>query len=403
MNQSILLSRNRVRGLVAAGLFFAVSLAAAQESILTAYQRNFVRANLEAKAGILRDAATDERASEFMGPLYAYALDFILENEAILRDDPDMISLTALVCKGVGQTGYTESVDALWQIFTAYQNSLVRVEVLGALSVLGRGNAGITEKLNRFLVAQNARHLSGAAPDYPSFSACIAALGVLGDDSSFPVLFTIVNSGYPPEIIRETAGALNMIRGDFGRFLLEVVRKNPPEEKLAAFRAGMDNTRFTDAERGELAEAALGVGLDFIPGSVSGGTAIAELRYASVPVLTKLRWIRATPLVVKHFYLVQSDYGNRAIPKDYLLDAVACLGAMGNSEAAQVLVLQLGYLNSQMERNGGFDEALILAVARALGEIGDKAAFDQLLYTGYLSYPETVQAAAKDALNRLKW
>jgi hypothetical protein len=402
MNHLILLPRNRALGLAAAGLFLVSSLAA-QEPILTAYQRNFIRANLAAKAGVLTDAATDERASEFMGPLYAYALDFILKNGPILRDDPDMIGLTVLVCKGVGQAGYAESADALWQVFTAYQDSLVRVEVLGALSVLGRGNAALTEKLNQFLAAQNARYQSGAAPDYPAFSACIAALGVLGDHTSFPVLFSVITAGYPEEIIRETSKALGAIRGDFGQFLLEVIRKNPPEEKLAAFRVGVDNPRFTDAERGELAETALETSLDFIPGSASGGTAIAELRYVSVPVLTRLKWIRATPLAVKHFYRVQSDYGNGAVPKGYLLDAVACLGAMENSEAAQVLVLQLGYLNSQMEQGGGFDEALTLAVARALGEIGDKAAFDQLLYMSYLPYPEPVQAAARDALNRLKW
>jgi hypothetical protein len=76
---------------------------------------------------------------------------------------------------------------------------------------------------------------------------------------------------------------------------------------------------------------------------------------------------------------------------------------MGNSESAQVLALQLGYINSQAERGGEFDEDLILALIHALGEIGDKVAFDYLLYIGYINYPERIQAAARESLNRLKW
>jgi hypothetical protein len=38
-----------------------------------------------------------------------------------------------------------------------------------------------------------------------------------------------------------------------------------------------------------------------------------------------------------------------------------------------------------------------------LGDLGDKTAFDYLLYVGYLSYPETVKKASRDALARLAW
>jgi hypothetical protein len=40
---------------------------------------------------------------------------------------------------------------------------------------------------------------------------------------------------------------------------------------------------------------------------------------------------------------------------------------------------------------------------QSLGEVGDKAAVDYLLYMNYLAYPEHIQAAAKEALGRLKW
>jgi HEAT repeat protein len=85
------------------------------------------------------------------------------------------------------------------------------------------------------------------------------------------------------------------------------------------------------------------------------------------------------------------------------MEAVACLSAMGSLEAAQTLALQLGYLNARMERSGEYDDEIVLGLIKALGEIGNKAAFDNLLYVSYLPYPDQIQAAAREALNRLQW
>ncbi|MDR2029000.1 MAG: hypothetical protein LBP93_05615 [Treponema sp.] len=384
---------------------FAASPAPAQdgEPIRASYERNFIRANLSTKAGILRDAATDERAAEFIGPLYEFALNFALRNAEILRDDPDMIALTVLASRGAGASGHRASVETLWKVFLAYRDSLTRVEVLNALALLGRGNGQLVEDLNQFLANQNNLYRSGMTPDFPTLSACISTLSRLGDGSSFPVLFSAMIAGYPDSITQEASGALASIEGDYKQYLIDVIRKNPPAEKLIAFREGSYNKKFTDAERGDLAQIALEVSLDLFPDSAEGETAISNLRYASVQLLTELKWTRATSLAIRHYYRVQKDYANGLASKAQFSEAVACLGAMESSEAAQVLALQLGFINSQMERINEFDEVLTLAIVKALGEIGDKIAFDYLLYIGYLTYPESIQIAAREALNRLKW
>jgi hypothetical protein len=395
------------RGIAAAALvFFAVfstPVLSAQESILDAYERNFIRVSLSAKAGVLQDAATDDRAPEFIGQLYEFALNFALRNAEILRDDPDMISLAVLASRGAGLAGHTASVDTLWSVFFVYQDSLIRTEILGALAVLGKGNTRIVENLNQFLANQNNLYRSGMSPDYPALLACISALAVLGNDRSFPVLFSTMLMGYPDNIVRETVKTLGAVQGDYKQFLLDVIRKNPPVEKLTAFRAGMSAERFGPPEQGQLAETALEVALDMPPGNAENEAAVSALRYSAVAILTELQWTTASPLAIKHFYQVQTDVQNGAAPRERLVEAVNCLGAMGSSGAAQALALQLGLLNAQTERSGVFDEALTLAVVQALGAIGDKSAFDYLLYISYLSYPESVQAAAREALARLKW
>jgi HEAT repeat protein len=405
MNRKYRKSGNSKLILFMLGFLSAAAAAGAQngEPIRASYERNFVRANLATKAGILRDAATDERAAEFIGPLYEFALNFALQNAEMLRDDPDMIALTVLASRGAGVSGHHPSVDTLWKVFSAYRDSLTRVEVLGALALLGKGNGELVENLNQFLANQNNLYRSGMTPDYPTLSACISTLSVLGDGSSFPVLFSAMIAGYPDSITQEASRALSSIEGDYKQYLIEVIRKNPPAEKLTAFREGNYNKKFTDSERGEVAQTALEVSLDLFPGSPEGETAVSNLRYASVQVLTELKWTRATSLAIKHYYRVQKDYANGLASKVQYSEAITCLGAMGSSEAAQVLALQLGFINSQMERINEFDEVLTLAIVKALGEIGDKIAFDYLLYIAYLTYPESIQIAAREALNRLKW
>ncbi|MDR1278659.1 MAG: hypothetical protein LBK02_07900 [Treponema sp.] len=394
-------------GLRLGGLVFMVCALApflsAQETILDSYERNFIRASLSTKAGILRDAATDDRSPEFIGQLYEFALNFSLGNAEILRGDPDMISLTVLACRGAGTAGYTASVDSLWKVFMAYRDSLTRVEALGALAHLGKGNIQVVENLNQFLANQNNLYRSGMAPDYPTLSACISALASLGNSASFPVLFSAMIAGYPNTIGQEAAQALGLIQGDYKQYLSDVIRKNPPAEKMAAFRAGMGTDRFGSAEKGQLAETALEVGLALSPAGREEDSAVSSLRYSAVSALTGLQWTEASPLVIKHFYRVQADYQNGAVSRERLLEAISCLGAMGSSDAAQALALQLGFLNSQTERSGEFDDAITLAVVNALGAIGDKSAFDYLLYISYLSYPEHIQAAAREALTQLKW
>jgi hypothetical protein len=98
-----------------------------------------------------------------------------------------------------------------------------------------------------------------------------------------------------------------------------------------------------------------------------------------------------------------AEYNDGKGAASELLDAVSCLGVMGSTDAAQALALQLQLINAQTEAGKPFDDAMLLGVIDALGNLGDKVAFDYLLYVGYLRYPESVKNAARSALQKLKW
>jgi hypothetical protein len=375
------------------------------DSIVLAYRRNFARASLVTKLELLKEASS--RTDVAMGPLYDMALRFAVDNAALLEADPQLKDLAVLAATETGTANYSQAIDDLWALFQSYKDEDVRSAAITALGAAGSGESRVAENLNAFLASQNSLFRSGAQPEYPALAACIDALGQLGDGSSFPVLFSAYVAGYTQELTAKAAASLGSIKGDYRGYLLRVIAKNPPLEKSAAYAAGMANARFSNDDFGELAEGAMDAALASAsqPASLSPVEiqALRELRLASARELTTLKWQKASPLAITHFRLVQADYAKGAATKGDFLEAIACLGAMGSTEAAQALALYLQLVNAQTEQGSPYDEDVLLACIAALGQLGDKAAFDYLLQIGYLQYSESVKRSAKDALLKLRW
>ena len=375
------------------------------DSIALAYRRNFARASLVTKLELLKEAAS--RTDAAMGPVYDMALRFAVDNSALLGPDQQLKDLAILAASETGRAAYGKSIDNLWALFQGSKDPDIRSAAVAALGTAGAGEARVAENLNSFLASQNSLFRSGAQPEYPTLAACIEALGALGDGSSFAVLFSAYVVGYSPSLTATAAKALGSIKGDYRGYLLRVITRNPPLEKTAAYSAGMDNSNFAADDRGELSEGAMGAALTATSNLASYSPveiqALRELRLSSARQLRALKWQKASPLAVAHFKLVQADYAKGAASKTEFLEAIACLGAMGSTEAAQALALYLQLINAQTEQGSPFDEDILLASIKALGELGDKAAFDYLLQIGYLQYTEAIKRSAKDALLRLRW
>jgi hypothetical protein len=286
-------------------------------------------------------------------------------------------------------------LELLWNLFLEYPVSEVKAEIIIALGGFGKKNSDIVSKINNHLIDLNDLNVSGESVDYLAVSALIAALMELDDASSSLVLFSVLLSGYPEVIYSEALGALDYINKDLNKFLFDVIKEGSLEEKFTALKAGINSKRLSIAEQGQLAEAALEVTLD--------NDDLSVLRYASVSFLSSLRWTRANDLAIRHYYSMLANYQENVSHKSRLIEAIAFLGAVGNSDAALALGLQLGLINDRKEKTDIFDAGITLAIVQALGLIGDKAAFNHLLHTGKLSYNENITSAAREAIDRLKW
>ena len=130
---------------------------------------------------------------------------------------------------------------------------------------------------------------------------------------------------------------------------------------------------------------------------------LLKLEVDCVHVISKNNWTRASALVLKYFSQVKEFYKNNRVSEQHFLDAVSATAMLASSDAAKALALYLGELNTQMEQGTAPSKTVVLAVINALGTLGNKTAFDYLLYATYLEYPDEVVTAARNALTKLKW
>ncbi len=380
---------------------FAGAMAQDANELIDTYRRNFARSSLGTKLELLKEASAYEGAN--LGPLYDTAIQFVLSNATLIGSDMLIRDIAVISVTMLKKTAYAPAADNLWNLFRAFRENTIRVPILMALADIAKGNASILLELNAFVDSQVSLFKSGLQPDLPVLDASVYALGRLGDESSFPFLFAVYVANINKAVSDRASVAMASLEGDYASFLSAVVRRNSPAEKLAALKAGIKTDALPDEKRGELAEAALSVGVAMQSPSPNDQLLITELRTLAASELTRLKWQKASALAVRHFYDFQLQYNRGQVSKSNFLESIALLGAMGTPEASQALSLFLQLVNTETEQGKTYDEQITLAVVNNLGALGDKNAFDYLLYIGYLQYPESVKRAARDALQKLRW
>lgn len=377
-------------------LFFALAAAVFAEAENPAFAsgaKKFTEAPLEEKAGILSGAAS----LDFFGQLCEFALKFALGNPE-RAGEPAMSNLIIRAAKGIGDHLYSPAAETLWETFIQFNGTSERIEIINALVLVAEGDR-LAGRLNRLVEEENEYE---ERTDYPLLRTLIKALGKTGDENSYQVLFQTLLIPYNDELLSDAKKSLASVayrRGDVQAFFEEIIRAGPLDEKLAAFRLGVDHNIAGSLEKGSLAEAALKAGLDAPRGD--GGE--RYLRMEAARVIEELKWVYALPLAFRYYSFADAAFrasGERAEKTEFLA-AAGCLAAMGDAGAARTLSLRLGLINSTMEFSGEYDGEIVLALIDALGGLGYRAAFDNLSYVGLLPYPETIKKRAAAALKRL--
>ncbi len=389
--------------ILSALLLVSIALHAQEASkVLETFRRNFAIASLDVKIQILQDASNNAAASEF-GPLYQQAVDFTLNNTTLIPSDPRFRQLVALAADQLALSGYQPAKYSLWKVFLADSDANLRVRIASALGSIAIGDSEIIKGMNQFLDAQNSIQAAGKNPDAQVVASVVTALGKLGDPSSFPILFTAMSRQYSDVISASAKEALLASKGNLKDLLIGVIKNGTIPEKKLALTMALSTDPLSSDQKAQTAEYALDVALHLGAADGPSKTQLREIRFIATRALEERKWSSATPLLIEGIDMTIVEYDRGLADKSFLIEAIAALGAMGTHEAAVRLTQYLVLLNSYTEKGKGFDEQIVLALLDNLGALGDKVAFDDLMYTQYLGYTAAIKKTARAALEKLKW
>lgn len=368
------------------------------DPVVLSYQRNFVRASISTKLELL--AGAPEIPSADMTPLYLDALYFVLSSHGLLGEDRQLAEIACSAIRSAAECGNPAVLPPIQAVFPLFSDVQVQTAAIGAVASLsGPEDEGFVFLRDWFASALDASAKGTYIPPQV-LNAALTAFAGLGNADVFPLVFRAATSNLDSSVVAEAEKTIISFQEGFTDNILAIVSEEDPQKTAAAFAFARKNERLADADLGKIAEKVFRSMLEL---NTQGNTEAVPVLDEAMLVLTGLKWYQASPLVLQYFYRMQSDYKNGKIGAEKLIPVIDCLGAMGTNEAAQALSIFLGLLNSETEQKKTCNEQLMLSIIHALGDLGDKAAFDYLLYVGYLDYPESVKQASRDALARLKW
>lgn len=374
------------------------------DTMLNAYMKSFARGSLSTKIQVLQDSA--KIAGSDMCPLYLQASRFVADNYRTLYDDSAAGELTLLTVRLAGLKGCSGTSEILWNLFNESDNLQLRTEIISSLGSMDLSGSSISS-LNKWLREENDKKRNGKSVDEQLVMEMVTALGKLGDPSSFSVLFSTGALQYSVEISSKAVAALKKLGTDYTKAIIEIAEKGHLEDRLAVLKLAVSDHDMQDGSKGKILQALLEESIKDSPedgGSYSDKDkqALRNLRLEAAKALTSLHWTAAGNLALKNFDITLQEIENGLVTNTRLVEAVNFLGSVKTHEAAVRLSAYLEVLNSRKESGQPVNTKVITAVIENLNYIGDKTAFDNLLYAGYLDYPSSVKQAAREALNNLK-
>ncbi len=368
------------------------------DPIVISYQRNFLRAGLSTKLELLEGAA--EIPSVNMTPLYCDALYFAISGFYVLGEDRQLVDIACSAINSAAEGQDSSILAPIYEIFPLFSNTGLKTSCINAVAKLSGSDGEGFEFLKDWFASALEDCENGNFVNPRVMVSALEAFAVMGESSVFPLVFKAAVSNLDTSVVTAAGKTINSLNEGYTDNILAIVAEKDPEKTGAAFSFAVSNENLPEPDLGTIAENVFDTMLEV--GSEGNPDALPVLE-SSMEVLTRLKWFNASPSVLRYFYAVQSEYNAENIGAERLIPVINCLGAMGTSEAAQALSIFLGLLNSETEQKKTCNENLMLSIINALGDLGDKTAFDYLLYVGYLDYPESVKQASRDALARLKW
>ena len=376
-------------------LLSSLVFAAPAEEQLLIFQKTFHKGNIQDKIRVINDASLQE---EKMPEIFSSSMDFVLDNAKYLADDNSMIALAELTIENSNQVDEETAISFLLNVFSLYNSKDIKNAVLESITENEYNNNEINqlvENYGLFLLENN-------FSDEKSMFTLLSCLEKNNNSDFFNLLFRYATSNKVSDLIRNKAEqVISSLETDYKTNMINIIENGTISEKKLALKLILENEKNSDFLRAEVSEKALQVSIIYIGDTEQQD--FIDFQLTALRELRRVAWTRSSDLIVEYFDIARSQYEAGLLEETEYIEIIAGVSELASIKASSILSDYLAYFNSQTEQGISCSEPVVFAVINALGNLGNKTAFDNLLYVGYLSYSEEIIEASRVALAGLKF
>ncbi len=361
--------------------------------VVTEAQRKFIKGNIADKTAAIRESSGEEALAQA-------GLDFAISNRQFLGADRDLsalavASILSLPSNESSQKASDALSEKLVKAFNQFEDETVKIAVLDRLVAAKYISPKAVELVNGYLFTTREEN--------DTTKAAINAAGKIGDSKTFEIVYEAWKNKRWPSFKTETENALIALSSASLADSVKAISMASLSETYAFFTLLTKTEKNSQNFKAEIAENALSKAI-YNTEDLSGHMEeTVNLQIDAMKVISDNHWVRASPLVIRYFALARQEYEANVLAQDKFVSVIQSMAQLTSTGTAQTLSNYLADLNRNAEQSMYPAKPVVLAVIKGLGVLGDKAAFDNLLYVTYLTYPQDVIAAAREALAKLKW
>lgn len=360
----------------------------------------FVKGNIQDKIASIKDDSLDNKYG-----IAVKALDFVIENIELLKNDRDFAGLAVASIYSYPNKEFelnpVETINKFSSVFYSLKDENVKLSVLDKMSSFSEceKNSEITDFINNYI--------KGASEDNISLSAvekkAIQIIAGIGNYKSFEILYSCYNNKVWPQYNDQIKKSIVSLAEKSNRTIFSIIKKADFEEMKVINSLFIEDSEISSTLKAEIAENLLSNSMILIRDSSKISRELSQFQLNNCYVLYKNNWTRSSALMVSYFDVAKSEYKAGFISAEDFANIIHYIEKIASKDSVKVLISYLEELNKETENSSLPAENIVSAVIQALGNLGDKSAFDCLLFTTYLNYPEEIVAQARRALSSLKW
>lgn len=365
------------------------------EDQINIFKKTFHKGNIQDKINVISEASLQE---DDMSEIFSTSMDFVINYASLLQDDAAMITLAELTIENINRVSEEEANYFLSKVFSLYDSKIVKRAVLDSISENGYKTPGIYQLIEEYGITL----LEKDYTDDESIYSVLSAMEKIQNPSFFNLFFRFATSDKVSDFVRKKAEqAISSIQINYKSNMLNIIENGTISEKTLALKLVLESEKNSDFLRAEVAEKALQESILYVGDTFN--EEILDFQLIALRELRRVAWTRSSDLIVNFFNISRVNYESGLLEEKYYVEIIETVAELASTKASSLLSDYLGDLNEKTEQGISCSEPIVLSVINALGSLGNKVAFDNLLYVGYLSYSEEIIEASRVALAGLKF